>query len=255
MTYTTELIIRIVIAAMLAVFLGNGSVVAFNNIRPKWFEDYDEDDPGRVVTGEPRKVLPPKLVEADNAGRQRLPSTPWKYAFVGYFAMVGLYLAVRGGSLRFELSVMCILFVVLEMAISDQLYKVVPDQFSIALAVMSVAFLEYHDTWWEPFAGAGLGFAIAMAILGLGMLLFKTGSIGGADIKFFTCIGLCVGRSGIVAIYLLTTLLFAVYTAARMMTKQGKIKDSAPMMPAACAAVTVYYLFLWNIQELFVFSL
>ena len=93
MTYSANLIMRIVIAIMLAVVFGNGSVVAFNHIRPKWFEDYDEDDPAKDITGTPRRILPRALVEADNEGRQRLPSTPWKYAFTGYFAICGIYLA------------------------------------------------------------------------------------------------------------------------------------------------------------------
>ena len=247
MIYTTELILRIVIAAVLAVILGNGSVVAFNNIRAEWFEDYDEDDPAREITGQPRRILPPRLVEADNAGRQRLPSTPWKYAFTGYFGITGLWLAIRGGSLSFEIAVMCVLFVILEMAISDQLYMVVPDQLCIALAVMSVAFTNYHEEWREPLAGAGLGLAISLAVLGLGILLFKTGSIGGADIKFFTCMGLIAGRQGIVIIYILTTLLFAVYTAVMIASGKSSIRDRNAMLPSACAAVTVYFLFLWNL--------
>ena len=238
------------IAIILAVIFGNGSVVAFNNIRPKWFEDYDENDPAKEITGTPRRILPPELVKADNEGRQRLPSTPWKYAFIGYFAICGIYLSVRGGSAAFEISVLCVLFIVLMMAISDQLYRVVPDQFSIALAVSSIAFISFHDQWWEPLAGAGLGLAISLAIFGLGMLLFRTGSIGGADIKFFTCMGLIAGRQGIVIIYILTTLLFAVYSAFRIATGQGTIKDSNPMMPAACAAVTAYFLFLWDIGDM-----
>jgi Flp pilus assembly protein protease CpaA len=250
MTYSVNIVIRIAIAIILAVFFGSGSVVAFNNIRAKWFEDYDENDPAKEITGTPRKILPPKLVEADNAGRQRLPSTPWKYAFTGYFGICGIYLAVRGGGIAFEIAVMCVLFIVLEMAIADQLYRVVPDQFSIALAVSSIAFITYHEEWWEPFAGAGLGLAISLVILGLGMLLFKSGSIGGADIKFFTCFGLIAGRQGIVIIYILTTLLFAVQSVIRIAAGRGIIKDSAPMMPAACAAVTVYFMFLWNIEEL-----
>ncbi len=250
MTYSVNIIVRIVIAAVLAVIFGNGSVVAFNNIRAKWFEDYDENDPGAKITGTPRRILPPKLVEADNAGRQRLPSTPWKYAFTGYFAICGIYLAVRGGSAAFEVAVLCVLFIVLEMAIADQLYQVVPDQFSLALAVSSIAFVTYHEKWWEPLAGAGLGLAISLAIFGIGMLLFRTGSLGGADIKFFTCFGLIAGRQGIVIVYILTTLLFAVWSVIRIAGGRGTIKDSVPMIPAACAAVTVYFLFLWNIGEL-----
>ncbi len=252
MSYSVDIVLRIVTAIILAVLFGNGSVVAFNNIRPKWFEDYDDEDPGKAVTGEPRKVLPPALVEADNAGRQRIQSTPWKYAFTGLFAMSGIYLAVRGGSLSYEISVLCVMFVVLEMAISDQLYKVVPDQFSIALAVMSIAFINYHDKWWEPFAGAGMGLAISLVILGLGLIIFRSWSIGGADIKFYTCMGLIAGRTGIVIIYILTTLFFALHAAVRIATGRGSIRDRNAMMPAAFAAVTVYFLFLWNIADMMI---
>ena len=146
------------------------------------------------------------------------------------------------------------LFVVLEMAVSDQLYKVVPDQFSLMLAVMSIAFISYSENWWEPFAGAGLGLAISLVILGLGMLLFRTGSLGGADIKFFTCMGLITGRLGIVIIYILTTLLFAAESVILIAMGKSTVRDSNAMMPAACAAVTIYFLFLWNIEEI-VFSL
>ena len=254
MEYSAALIIRIVTAAVLAVLFGNGSVVAFNRIKPRWFEDYDEDQAG-TEPGEPRRVLPPKLLEADNAGRQRLPSSPWKYAFTGYFAITGLYLAIRGGSLSFEIAVLCVLFIVLEMAISDQMYRVVPDEFSIMLAIAAAAFVEYHDKWWEPAAGAALGLGISLAVLLLGMLLFRTGSIGGADIKFFTCMGLITGRTGIAVIYLLTTLFFAVYSAAVIATGRGSIRDRNPMLPSACAAVTVYFLFFWNAADLLLLEL
>ena len=246
MEYSAALIARIVTAAVLAILFGNGSVVAFNRIKPQWFEDWDETAPKDA----PRKILPIKLVEADADGRQRLPSSPWKYAFTGYFALTGLYLAVRGSGLLFEISVLCVLFIVLEMAISDQLYRVVPDEFSIMLAIAATAFVEYHEKWWEPAAGAALGLGISAAVLLLGMLLFKTGSIGGADIKFFTCMGLITGRTGIVLIYILTTLLFAVHSAVLIATKKSTIKDRNPMLPAACAAVTVYFLFLWNIGDM-----
>ena len=251
MEYSAALIARIVTAAVIAILFGNGSVVAFNRIKPQWFEDWDETAPKDA----PRKILPIKLVEADADGRQRLPSSPWKYAFTGYFAITGLYLAIRGGGLFFEISVLCVLFIVLEMAISDQLYRVVPDEFSIMLAIAAAAFVEYHEKWWEPAAGAALGLGISVAVLLLGMLLFKTGSIGGADIKFFTCMGLITGRTGIVIIYILTTLLFAVHSAVLIATHRSTIKDRNPMLPAACAATTIYFLFLWNIGDMLLLEL
>ena len=255
MDYGIGLIIRIVTAVLMAVLLGYGSVVAFNRAPARWFEDYDDEDikAGRFDTD--RRVLPPKLLEADAMGRQRLPSTPWKYAFTGYFAICGIYLAIRGGSLGFEISVLCVLFIVLQMAISDQLYKVVPDQFSIMLAVSAAAFIEYHEKWWEPAAGAALGLGISLTILLLGNLLFGAGSIGGADIKFFACMGLVTGRTGIAIIFILTTLLFAAYSVILIATGKGSIRDRNAMLPSACAATTIYFLFLWNIGELLTLEL
>ena len=254
MEYSAALISRIIIAAVLAILFGNGSVVAFNRIKPRWFEDYDEDQSG-TVPGEPRKVLPPKLLEADNAGRQRVPSSPWKYAFMGYFAITGVYLAIRGGSLTYEISVLCVLFIVLEMAIADQMYRIVPDEFSIMLAISAAAFVQYHEKWWEPAAGAALGFGISLAILLLGLILFRTGSLGGADIKFFTCMGLVTGRTGIAIIFVLTTLLFAVHSAVIIAAGRGSIRDRNPMLPSACAAVTAYFLFLFNTGDMLLLNL
>lgn len=254
MAYGAGLIIRIVIAAVIAVIFGNGSVVAFNRLPARWFEDYDEAD-SALPPDERRTVLPKKLLESDSMGRQRLPSSPWKYAFTGYFALCGLYLAIRGNGIAYEISVLCVLFIVLMMAIADQMYKVAPDQFSIMLALSAAAFVEYHDKWWEPAAGAALGLGVSLVILLLGNLLFGAGSLGGADIKFFTCMGLVTGRIGIAIIFILTTFLFAAYSVVLIAGKRGSLKDRNAMLPSACAATTIYFLFLWNIGDLLVLEL
>ena len=252
MSITTDLVIRIAVAIIFAVVMGNGSVVAFNRMPAKWFEDYPED---AEIGYEGPKVLPEKLVEADAAGRQRIPSTPWKYAFVGYLGICGIYLSIRGGSVLYEIEVLCILFVVLEMAIADQLYQIVPDQLGWALIAIAIPFSGYYEKWWEQPAGCLLGLGISLFILIVGNLLFKTGSIGGADIKFFGCMGLITGRSGIVVIFILTTLLFAAYSAIKIASRRGTIKDKNAMLPAGLAAVTVYFLFLWNIGDLLIIDL
>lgn len=250
MAYEEGLIIRIVIAAIITVIFGNGSVVAFNRMRSDWFLDYDENSEVKD-----RKSLPPKLLEADNAGKQRLPSTPWKYAFTGYFAICGLYLAIRGGSLTYEISVLCVLFIMLEIAIADQLYQTVPDQLMVALAVSSVAFISYHEKWYEPALGALLGLVISLVIFLIGLVLFKTGSIGGADLKFFVCIGLVTGRTGVVIIFILTTLFFAIYSLIKIAGKRGTIKDRNAMLPSAAAATTVYFLFFFNMGDMLILEL
>lgn len=220
---------KIVIAIIAAVVLGNGSVVAFNHIPSKWFE---EDG-----------VLPKALADADVAGRQRLPSSPWKWIFMGLFLMTGMYLAITVRP-SYQIASLVMLAVVLGMAIADQLYKIVPDQFQLLLAISSLGFLGYNEEWWEPLAGAGVGLALGLAVLGLGALIYKKGSIGGADIKFYACMGLVAGRRGIIVIFVLTTLLFAAESAIKIATKRGTIKDQNAMMPAAFIATLIYTLFL-----------
>ena len=133
--------------------------------------------------------------------------------------------------------------------------KQVPDEFSVMLAISATAFIEYHENWWEPAVGAALGLGISLAVLLLGMLLFKSGSIGGADIKYFTCMGLVTGRTGIAIIYVLTTLIFALYSAVVIATGRGSIRDRNPMLPSACAAATLYFLFLFNTGDKLLLSL
>lgn len=233
MTYTINLVIKIVIATAAAILFGNGSVVAFNHIPEKWFEDWEDD-----ALDTQRRVLPPKLVEADNAGRQRLPSTPWKFIFMGLFMVVGVYLSVTTGAM-YEIASLCTLAVLLEMAISDQLYKIVPDQLQILLAVTALGFVFYNEYWWEPLAGAGLGLLIGLSILGLG-LIFKSGSLGGADIKFFAAIGLILGRRGVLIVFILTTLIFAIESTYLLATRRCTLKDHNAMLPAGFIGVLIY---------------
>lgn len=250
----TETIVMILVSLILAILLGNGSVVLFNRIKPEWFEDYDFSQSNSDITIKknknviPRKVLPEKLIEADRSGRQRIPSTPWKYAFTGYFGIIGIALSIKGMGMTYMIAVMFLLFVVLEMAISDYLYKVVPDQLQLILCMMSVGFWLYHEKYWEPLAGCLVGILISISVLGLGMLIYKKGSIGGADIKYFAAIGMSAGREGIIIIFVLTTFFFAIEAFARIAFKRGSLKDSNAMLPAACVATSIYFVFLFNID-------
>lgn len=238
MTYTFNIVIKIVIAAAAAIIFGNGSVVAFNHMPQKWFEDWEDAEPDTR-----KRVLPPKLLAADNYGRQRIPSSPWKWIFTGMFLLCGVYFAISNG-LQYEIASLCVLAVILEMAIADQLYKIVPDELQWLLAITALGFVNYHENWWEPLAGAGIGLAIGLGVLGLGLVLFKAGSMGGADIKFYTCIGLVLGRRGVLLVFIMTTLFFAVESVFLIATRKGTIKDHNAMLPPAFIAVMTYLLFI-----------
>ena len=238
MTGITEIIIRVIISVIFAIILGNGEVVLFNHLPAEWFRDE-----GR---------LPERLVRADNEGRQRIPSTPWKYLFVGFFGISGVFLAVREGT-QYEIAAIVVLAIVLMMAIADQLYCIVPDQLNILLAISCLGFINFYDSWWEPLAGAGVGLLLSLSIWGLGMLLYRTEAIGGADAKFYVCMGLVAGRSGILIIFVLTTLCTAVQTAFLIATRRGTIRDHRAMMPCALVACWIYFMFMWSIFDVLTF--
>lgn len=235
--------INIIIAILLAILLGNGSVVLVNKMPQKWFED------SKIENGEEIKYIPEKLLEADHAGRQRLTSTPWKYIFVSMLMVMGIYLSVTS-SIKYEIPAIIILFIMLEIAICDQLYRVVPTQLFYLLLLTALGLLSYNDKWWEPLAGAGIGLAIGLAELGIGLLIYKKPAIGGADIMFFICMGGIAGRRGILVIFVLTTFLFAIESIYMVAVKKASIKEGLALMPSAFVATTIYLLFLYNILDI-----
>ncbi len=258
MTYNVMLIIRVAIAIALAVIIGNGSVVLFNKVPARWFEDWkDSKDASSGAQSDAERVLPDRLLRSIETGRQRLPSTPWKIVFTGFFVLMGIFLAFRE-PLQFEVGTMIVLAIVLEMAISDTLYMVVPDQFSMMLAASAVGFVGMHDNWWEPFAGAGAGLALSLLVYGLGRIFFKRTSIGGADIKFYISIGLVAGITGVISIFVITSVLTGLQAAAISYQNRGVVNSErdntmVPMLPSAFVATTAYLLLLWEMMDVIVF--
>lgn len=238
----------IIIAIILAVLFGNGAVVLFNHMPADWFgvSKSEESSKGNDKLADNDEVIfPNKLMQADNAGQQRMASSPWKYIFVSIFLVIGVYLALTT-SVKFEIASLFVIAVMLEMAIADQKYRIVPDQLQLLLALTTIGFIGYNDKWWEPIAGAGIGLALGLAELGIGLAIYKKVAIGGADIKFFTVIGLVAGRRGVLAIFILTTLLFAIESAYMLAARRIKRTDGLALMPAATLATTIYLLFLYN---------
>ena len=220
--------IKIFTAIVLAVIFGNGSVVMFNRIPTHWFEEIGEE------------------------GQQRLPSTPWKYVFTGYFGIVGIFLALRF-SLQYEIAVLFVLAIVLEMAICDGKYRIVPDTFSILLAVSALGFVGFQERWWEPIAGAVTGGFLVLIVYFFGKIIYRKEIIGGADLKFFAALGLIAGSGGIVILFLGTQLLMGVHALILALRKRLEKNHTLPLIPYGFAALTVYFLFLWDVISFIIF--
>ena len=210
----TDLIFKIFIygcAVFLSIFQGNAAVYLFNRMPAEWLCDYDED---------PSEELMRRDV-------QRVKSMPWKYIFSMLFVVLNMTLIRE--DLQFALASSFTLWLLLELAIADVKYNILPDQLIILLAVVII-------------------FVIAL----MGKLCYRKNTMGGGDIKLFTAIGLICGSFGSIFILIGSYMLLAlhaifllIYAAAK---PKYKLKKYLPMAPYIAIITAIYLIFFWDIR-------
>ncbi len=230
--YYVFMIIKSVISVIIALLLGNGAVVWFNNMPVRWFQEEEE-------------ILPPSLIADIESERQRLTSTPWKLVFTVFFGASGVFLSIRESS-QFMIAGMLLIFIVTMMAICDAKYRIIPDQLNVLLAVSAVGFVSFNEKLLEPIYGALTGVLLGLATYGLGRIIYHKTVIGGADIKFYISIGLVTGMYGVIAIFILISVFALIHIIYLSITKKFDADEHRPMLVYALPAVTLYVLVLWD---------
>lgn len=230
--YYVFMIIKSVISVIIALLLGNGAVVWFNNMPVRWFQEEGEN-------------LPPSLIADIEGERQRLPSTPWKIVFTVFFGASGVFLSIRESS-QFMIAGMLLIFIITMMAICDAKYKVVPDQLNVLLAVSAVGFVSFNERLLEPLYGALIGLSLGLATYGLGRIIYHKTVIGGADLKFYISIGLVTGVHGVIAIFILISVFALIHIVYLSIANKFDMDEHRPMLVYALPAVTLYVLVLWD---------
>ena len=233
---TTSLLITIMklLAALLAaIFAGNGAVYFFNKMPAQWFCDYGERPTEEMM----------------DPYTQRVKSYPWKYIFTMLFVILNIKMVMDDW--QFAVAGLCAIWLLLEMAIADIKYRIIPDQLILLLTVCAVGFIPYLGSWKACFMGAAIGFGIMGATALLGKLAYKRETLGGGDIKLFTSLGLMTGPVGMICVILLTTFLSAGHMVYLLSTKKIKKTDTVPMVPYIAIAATTYLVFLWGQTEVF----
>ena len=234
--YYVFMIIKSVISVIIALLLGNGAVVWFNNMPVRWFQ-------------EEGGILPPSLIADIESERQRLASTPWKLVFTVFFGASGVFLSIRESS-QFMIAGMLLIFIVTMMAICDAKYRIIPDQLNVLLAVSAVGFVSFNEKLLEPIYGALIGVLLGLATYGLGRIIYHKTVIGGADIKFYISIGLVTGMHGVIAIFILISVFALIHIIYLSITKKFDADEHRPMLVYALPAVTLYVLILWDYLQL-----
>ncbi|MBR5230233.1 MAG: prepilin peptidase, partial [Firmicutes bacterium] len=113
------------------------------------------------------------------------------------------------------------------------------------LVVCGVGFVPHHgagvtDCLW----GAMIGFGVMMAISILSRMIYKRPGVGGADVKLFAALGLCLGTKGILTVFLLTTFLSAGHFTYLMARRGAKLTDERAMVPYIAISATIYMVIL-----------
>lgn len=137
-----------------------------------------------------------------------------------------------------------IAFVALMIAVCDFKYTIIPDQFTIALGVLSLLLSVYdlvrgynilHGAFWSPIAGAFLGGAIMLLIDFLGVLIYKKGGMGFGDVKLFFAIGILTGFPGTVTTALISVIVAALCFAVIIVVSRIRGNQQPAEAPAETA--------------------
>lgn len=225
--------IKLLAAVLAAIFAGNGAVYLFNHMPAQWFCDYGEKPT--------EDMLDPYT--------QRVKSYPWKYLFTMVFVVLNIKMVMDDW--QFAIGGLCVIWLLLEMAIADIKYRIVPDQLILLLTVCALGFIPYLGGWKPCLIGAAIGFGIMGGTALLGKLAYKRDTLGGGDIKLFTSLGLIMGPVGIVVTIVLTTLISAGHFVYLLSIKKIRKTDTVPMVPYIAIAATIYLVFLWGQAEVF----
>lgn len=227
------ILIKGIVAVIIGVLQGNGAVYFFNKMPGRWLCDYDETPSEELL----------------NPTTQRIKSHPWKYLFSMGFVILNIKLFVDDW--QFALAATAALWLLLELALADKKYSIVPDQLVILLAVTAIGFIPFHGSWKPPLFGTLIGFGLMTAIALVGKFAYRRDTLGGGDIKIFSVIGLITGPYGILFVFAATTLISAACFAYLLAKKRAKITDSLPMVPYIAVATAAYLVFFALNQPVF----
>lgn len=160
-----------------------------NVIPASWLCDYGETPGAELLSGQRVKYVPSGIVMSIiTAVCLVLCRLQFNKGYDIYFILFSLVIVVS-----------------LMIAICDVKYTIIPDQFTIALALLGLIVSVYdlvrgfgilHTAWWSPIAGAAIGAGTMILIDLIGMLIYKRTGMGFGDVKLFAAVGLITGFPG-----------------------------------------------------------
>ncbi len=118
-----------------------------------------------------------------------------------------------------------------------------------AMAIFIVRLFVPMSPWWDPYAGALLGFGLLFLIA-----IVSKGGMGGGDIKLFAVLGLFLGVKGVLLTLFLAAFLGMLFGFGLVVTRKLKRKQPLPFAPFIGLAALISYVYGADFLE-FYFSL
>ena len=221
---TILILLKIMISIVSGLLAGFSTIYTFNRIPAKWLCDYgQEPDPGMWGI--------------------RIKKSPWTIVFVLVFTAASLKLLMDQGFL-YAIPGLITIWILLQIGIADLKYRIIPDQFVIALAVTALGFIPFRLDYLAMLFGAlaGGGSILLMGIIG--SLIFRKEAMGFGDVKLFAAVGLMSGLKGIVVILIFTIFSSALLFGAGLITGKLKYGEEQPLGPFISVSTALYVLFM-----------
>lgn len=199
------------------------AVLIINRIPAKWLCDYGEEPSEELLSGKRVRFKKEGIIMA--------------VLFCAGFVMCRLQFN-RGFDIYFIVLSLIIFFSVMT-AVCDIKYMIIPDQFTIAVGVLSAAVSIYdilrgfkilHFAWWTPLLGIAIGGGAMLIIDLIGMIAYKKEGMGFGDVKLFAAIGILTGLKGTICTFVLSLIAASVcfliiIVSSKIKSRKNKSED------------------------------
>ena len=219
---TIFILAKIILTLAAGTAAGLLTVFVFNRIPARWLCDYDQE-PSREMWDE------------------RVRKKPWLIVFVLLFIAAALKLSDDG--FLYAAPGLIAIWLLVQIAMADRKYMIIPDQLVIALAVTAFGFIPFQDSFRFQLLGALAGGGSLLVIGLIGSILFRKDAMGFGDVKLMSAVGLVCGLRGIVIVFILTIFSSALVFSAGLISGKLKSGDQQPLGPFIAAAAALYILF------------
>ncbi|MBQ2605078.1 MAG: A24 family peptidase [Acutalibacteraceae bacterium] len=217
-------IIVSVLLAGLGLALGPLNCRILNKIPAKWLCDYDEEPSQELLSGKRYKLKPHGIAMS---------------------LTLAVILAITSLTANITATfpiIIIILLVLMLIAASDAKYTIIPDEFTIAAAVLSLIFAvtdlftaqNFITTWYTPILGGLCGGAVLIALDLFSTLIFKKAGFGFGDVKLMAALGIMFGYKYVFILLVFSCMMAACHFVAIIFAGKAKKGIYLPMGPYIC---------------------